>query len=310
METDARAILIALAKPFAPDEIDWRVGSTTKTKEKGQALAYIDARAVMDRFDAVMGVNWRCEYPTIQRTSAGVGGGDDEQGERRGKARSKSLIVCRISLKIDGEWIWREDGAGDSAVEAEKGALSDALKRAAVRWGVGRFLYSLPSPWVKLDQWKAIERDEWPRLRQIAEKALADYQRDPRHRPAPPEAPPHQAPFVAPPAAQPPAQPAPVAASPARPAPSRVEQLCAELRQTQDLARRTQLLASARQDVPASAHVFESVYVDLLCDDLPHVDRDRVEVIASFATRAGLNRDGQAAGKLRGALAIARSRAA
>jgi len=31
--------------------------------------------------------------------------------------------ICRIGLKIDGEWIWRADGAGDTKVEAEKGAL-------------------------------------------------------------------------------------------------------------------------------------------------------------------------------------------
>jgi hypothetical protein len=29
--------------------------------------------------------------------------------------------------------------------------LSDALKRAAVRWGVGRYLYELKSPWVALE---------------------------------------------------------------------------------------------------------------------------------------------------------------
>jgi hypothetical protein len=42
------------------------------------------------------------------------------------------------------------NGAGDSDVEAEKGAISDAFKRAAVKWGIGRYLYDLDSPWVDL----------------------------------------------------------------------------------------------------------------------------------------------------------------
>jgi len=53
-------------------------------------------------------------------------------------------------LKLDGEWIWRSDGAGDTQFEADKGAISDALKRASVSFGVGRHLYDLPSIWVKM----------------------------------------------------------------------------------------------------------------------------------------------------------------
>jgi hypothetical protein len=58
--------------------------------------------------------------------------------------------VCEIGIKCGDEWVWKADGAGDSDIEAEKGALSDAFKRAAVRWGIGRYLYKLKSPWVAL----------------------------------------------------------------------------------------------------------------------------------------------------------------
>ena len=44
-----------LAEPFPPDAISWRVGSTTQDKSKGMALAFIDARDVMDRLDLVCG---------------------------------------------------------------------------------------------------------------------------------------------------------------------------------------------------------------------------------------------------------------
>jgi hypothetical protein len=58
--------------------------------------------------------------------------------------------VCEIGIKCGDEWVWKADGAGDSDIEAEKGALSDAFKRSAVRWGVGRYLYNLKTPWVAM----------------------------------------------------------------------------------------------------------------------------------------------------------------
>lgn len=119
-----------LKAPFPADRVSWRVGSTTQDKSKGMALAYIDARDVMDRLDEVVGPqNWQCDYP-----------------------HANGKTVCRIGLKIGDEWVWKSDGAGDTDHEAEKGALSDAFKRAAVRWGIGRYLYDIDSPWVKIDQ--------------------------------------------------------------------------------------------------------------------------------------------------------------
>lgn len=118
-----------LAAPFPPESISWRVGSTTKDKTKGMALAYLDARAVMDRLDQVCGPEgWGCDYSHADRKT-----------------------ICNIRILCDGAWVCKADGAGDSDIEAEKGALSDAFKRAAVRWGVGRYLYELESPWVELE---------------------------------------------------------------------------------------------------------------------------------------------------------------
>lgn len=118
-----------LSAPFPPAAISWRVGPTTKDKAKGQALCYIDARDVQDRLNSVCGSQWQCRYVPMH----------------------DKKTVCEIGIKINDEWIWRADGAGDSDVEAEKGALSDAFKRAAVRWGIGRYLYDLDSPWVVLE---------------------------------------------------------------------------------------------------------------------------------------------------------------
>jgi len=128
----AQELFDELCRPFAAEEIDWRVGSTTADKSKGMALAYMDARAVMDRLDGVCGPDgWQCNY------TPGVNGS----------------IICNIGVRMpSGEWIWKADGAGATDVEGEKGMLSDAIKRAAVRWGVGRYLYEMKSPWVALEK--------------------------------------------------------------------------------------------------------------------------------------------------------------
>ena len=118
-----------LTAPFPPEKVSWRVGSTTQDKKRGMALAYIDARDVMARLDEVCGVaGWQNRYP-----------------------HANGKTVCEIGIKVADEWIWKANGAGDSDVEAEKGALSDAFKRAAVQWGVGRYLYDVDSPWVEIE---------------------------------------------------------------------------------------------------------------------------------------------------------------
>jgi hypothetical protein len=40
----------------------------------------------------------------------------------------------------------------DAKEMAQKGSYSDAFKRAAVKWGVGRYLYALDAPWVDIEK--------------------------------------------------------------------------------------------------------------------------------------------------------------
>ena len=124
-----------LADPFAADDVEWKPGATTRDKTKGLAMAYLTSRAVQQRFDDVCGpADWRNEF------AEGPGGG----------------VLCGISVRVDradgtSEWVTKWDGADNSQVEAVKGGLSGATKRAAVQWGVGRYLYDLPATWVRLD---------------------------------------------------------------------------------------------------------------------------------------------------------------
>ena len=127
-------ILSALKRPFEPRQISWRVGATSKDKTKGIALAYLDARDVMRRLDDVFGMDWQCRY-----------------------THAENKTICEIGVLIDGVWLWRAGGAGDTDIEAEKGAISDAFKRAAVLFGIGRYLYELPNTWVQIDEYKKLK---------------------------------------------------------------------------------------------------------------------------------------------------------
>ena len=121
-----------LTDPFAPQDIEWKPGATTRDKSKGLAMAYITARAVQERLDEVFTPGgWKNEF------RAGPEGG----------------VICRIYFKNeDGDWVWREDGADNTEVEAVKGGLSNAMKRAGAALGIGRYLYDMPVQWVPLNE--------------------------------------------------------------------------------------------------------------------------------------------------------------
>lgn len=121
-----------LSAEFPREAVSWRAQSMAKDGDKALALCYIDARDVMDRLDEVVGAeNWSDSYDV-----------------------HPNVTICTIAIKTESGWVSKSDGAGDTDVEAEKGRISDALKRAAVHWGVGRYLYAIPSPWVPCDSWK------------------------------------------------------------------------------------------------------------------------------------------------------------
>lgn len=130
-ETQAEDQLIrlekALSKPFPKSVVQWRAKMLTRDKKKALALAYIDSRAVMDRLDEAIGIGgWQCEYKEI----------------------SSGRMACGIGILFGEEWVWKWDGAGGTEVEMDKGIFSAAFKRAAVKWGIGRYLYELGATWV------------------------------------------------------------------------------------------------------------------------------------------------------------------
>lgn len=121
-----------LAAPFSPVDIEWRIAQAGEKKDGtywAKVLAYVTNRAIMNRLDEVLTpVAWKNEFV------AGPQGG----------------VVCGLSLKIEQEWITKWDGADNTDIESVKGGLSDAMKRAAVQWGIGRYLYNLDEGWAEI----------------------------------------------------------------------------------------------------------------------------------------------------------------
>lgn len=122
--------LEALRAPFPPHVHKWRAQGLTKDGNRAQALCYIDARIVQNRLDEVC-------------TPAGWESAFAETASGR--------VIATITIDMGGRWTSKSDGAGATAMEGEKGGLSDAFKRAAVMWGIGRYLYDLPAIWAECE---------------------------------------------------------------------------------------------------------------------------------------------------------------
>lgn len=136
-----------LSKPFEPCDIEWFVGVTMQDKSRGMAIPFITNRAVQDRLDEVCGVDgWKNEFKTLKDTDI-----IEKDGTIKGK---KFSYLCGISVWSDKHqaWITKWDGAEDTDVESLKGGLSSAMKRAAVQFGIGRYLYKMESPWVEIEK--------------------------------------------------------------------------------------------------------------------------------------------------------------
>lgn len=145
-------ILEKLSAPF--DFKDLKFYPVAIKDGRGKVGSYIDARDVMNRLDAVLGVaGWSTSYRCIDPAD--------------------KAVECTLSIFQEGAWVSRADvGYPNEAKDADnpdkepwKAAYSDSLKRAAVQWGVGRYIYSLEleRDWLPVDQYRKFT--EQPQLR-------------------------------------------------------------------------------------------------------------------------------------------------
>ena len=131
---------------FPEDELEWRVqqsGTDKSGKPYAMVLCYVQARAIENRLDEVVGFeNWQNEIRV--------------EGEN---------IIARLGLRINGEWVWKENGASQTDIEAFKGGISGAIKRVASSgFGIGRYLYELDTTFAECSLEKQ-SGAEWSRAK-------------------------------------------------------------------------------------------------------------------------------------------------
>ena len=134
MNEKSKEIYEKLSAPFQEMGVDGKMYFTHKWKPdhivngKFECTPFLDARQVADRLNAVLGLDgWSDNLEEI--TAEG--------------------IICNISAIIDGKEISRSDIGMFEAKSANtqkiksKAEASDSLKRAAVKLGVGAYIYSM-----------------------------------------------------------------------------------------------------------------------------------------------------------------------
>jgi hypothetical protein len=110
-------LFAALAAPFENEEVRAR-------PQAGRQLPYVTARTVMNRLDDVLGPsNWWDEY-----------------------IPQENSVICRLTIRLpDGTTLTKSDAGGYAGMpdsgDDDKSGFSDAFKRAAVKFGIGRYLY-------------------------------------------------------------------------------------------------------------------------------------------------------------------------
>ena len=157
-----RDILDRLAEPFRPDQVRWKPQVISDTG-KALAVAYVDPRVVSERLDHVVGGEWAFHWEPL-----GV------QGDRL--VVKSSLTVMGVTREDVGEHVLSEREQADPW----KSAVSDALKRSAVHFGVGRYLYWLEATWCAYDRRKHEFIDE-PYIDAQGQVRVRRRQGDPAH---------------------------------------------------------------------------------------------------------------------------------
>lgn len=134
--TELQALTAALEAPFDLAAVDFK--PQVVKGNSGLVATYVDARAVAERLDTVFPLAWESSEVVVESTP------------------DKLAVCCTITLILpDGQKVSRSDVGvsdnGEREADRHKSAWSDAFKRAAVKFGVGRYLYDLGKTWADYD---------------------------------------------------------------------------------------------------------------------------------------------------------------
>jgi hypothetical protein len=133
-----RSALPLLRRPPAPAAV--RFKPLADLGDSCQLAAYTDVRFVIDLLNAVCAQHWRAEYAALPDALRGTPRGPEDNPMLYVRCALTVFDVCRADV---GEG---RDGTANGA--GPKAAVSDALKRAAVHFGVNQALYAMRAVWL------------------------------------------------------------------------------------------------------------------------------------------------------------------
>jgi len=123
-----------LTAPLPEEDVKFLIQATSKDGSKVLMAPYVDARTIIQRLNEVVPGRWKDEY-------------EIRQGQIRGKAGPENGYYAICTLTIEGVGVHQDVGEG----QFPKDAVSDALKRAAVKFGIGLELYKGEAVWVNAE---------------------------------------------------------------------------------------------------------------------------------------------------------------
>lgn len=153
----------SLRAPFKPEDISWKPQTVDYKAKTALAVAYADPRAYVDRLNEVFGVGgWSDAYRfTVTPFNKFIKGkkawGDKPATEDKEVAGNKVIVVATLSIQehnIDVSSTGDSDASDDNAATS---AEAQAFKRAAMKLGLGRYLYELPKQTARYDNGKWLD---------------------------------------------------------------------------------------------------------------------------------------------------------
>ena len=167
-----KEIIEALSEPFDEEYIQWKPQTITKDKKKAQAAAYIDTRAAYDRLNDVLGNGGWFDLAEVTFTN--------EFGKKTGwkeEEKINPVTKCLVTIHMGIVGVGLHSGVGEGWGADDNAytiAFAQALKRAAVPFGMGRYLYDLPKVYHPIDAYKKFveplpELPDWAKPRKPCE---------------------------------------------------------------------------------------------------------------------------------------------
>lgn len=131
--TLTRAHVEQLRRPFTPEAVKWRADQKQADAQgKVRCLVYLDSRLAVERLSEV-DPGWTARYEFLATG----------QNDRIGITQYAPTL-CALTVHGVERFGMGQLGYTKLDAKAAKAALSDALKRAAVEFHVGAYLYAMP----------------------------------------------------------------------------------------------------------------------------------------------------------------------